>query len=117
MSYKITTYLVDRKEIENIWNSKDKTIFKLVASTIEDEDTIYLQNIIDGSVTENDAWKLKLLYQSLCDYFGESNEEEYLSEVIVYSFDIKSFIYLYSLLDGSISLLVDKIITCLEAFG
>lgn len=75
MSYLITTYLVEKTEIENIWNCKDKIIFNQIASIIESEDRKYLQNIIDGNIDKNDAWKLKLLYESLCNYFSEPIEE------------------------------------------
>ncbi|MEE9444756.1 MAG: hypothetical protein V3V19_03725 [Cocleimonas sp.] len=74
MSYTITTYLIDKEDIENIWQCKDQSTFNKLSPHAEEDHQCYLQGIIDGVVNQEDAWELKLTYISLAKHYGEEYE-------------------------------------------
>ncbi len=71
----VTTHLIDKSELINIWNSKDKSIIESLSEKIEDFNLPYLEMIVNGDASEKDAYQLKLLYQALVGYYGEEYED------------------------------------------
>ncbi len=71
----VTTYLIDKNELINIWNSKDKSVIKSLSESIEDFNLPYLEMIVNGEASERNAYQLKLLYEELAGHYGEIYED------------------------------------------
>ncbi len=71
----VTTYLIDKNELINIWNCKDKSVIKSLSESIEDCNLPYLEMIVNSEANERNAYQLKLLYEELAKHYGEIYED------------------------------------------